>query len=47
LVTSVDVPSLSVNEVGLLDIANHQTAAEWMRRESVTIRAPHPSAVGR
>ena len=34
LVTSVDVPKLSVFEVQSLNIANHQAAAEWMRQES-------------
>jgi FlaA1/EpsC-like NDP-sugar epimerase len=40
LVTSVDVPKLSVFEVQSLNIANHQVAAEWMRQESApSVRA--------
>jgi FlaA1/EpsC-like NDP-sugar epimerase len=34
LVTSVDVPTLCVDEVQSLEMGNHQAAADWMRRES-------------
>ena len=34
LVSSVDVPKLSVDEVQSLDVADHQAAADWMRRQS-------------
>ena len=34
LVTSVDVPTLSIDEVQSFNIANHQLAAEWMRQQS-------------
>jgi FlaA1/EpsC-like NDP-sugar epimerase len=34
LVSSVDVPKLSVGEVQSLDMPNHQVAADWMRRQS-------------
>jgi len=45
LVTSVDVPSLSIDEVQSPSIANHQAAFEWMRRESVTVQAFQPTGV--
>jgi FlaA1/EpsC-like NDP-sugar epimerase len=34
LVTSVDVPAIGVDEVGLLDLSNHRAASDWMRQES-------------
>jgi len=34
LVSSVDVPTLSVDEVQSLNMPNHQVAADWMRRQS-------------
>ena len=34
LVTSVDVPAIDIDELGLLDILNHKAAFDWMRRES-------------
>ena len=34
LVTSVDVPKLSVDAVQSLDIVTHELAADWMRQES-------------
>jgi FlaA1/EpsC-like NDP-sugar epimerase len=40
LVSSVDVPTLSVDEVQSLNIATHQMAAEWMRQQSAqSVRA--------
>jgi FlaA1/EpsC-like NDP-sugar epimerase len=34
LVTTVDVPAIGVDELGLLDIVNHKAAFDWMRQES-------------
>src|SRR5450631_2655276 len=34
LITSVDVPALSVDEVQFADLDNHKSAAEWMRQQS-------------
>jgi len=40
LVSSVDVPTLSVDEVQSLNIATHQMAAGWMRQQSAqSVRA--------
>jgi FlaA1/EpsC-like NDP-sugar epimerase len=46
LVTSVGVPALAVDEVRSQDIDSHDAAADWMRRESATRRAPQPTGVG-
>jgi len=35
LVTSVEVPTLSVDEVRSPDLDNHQAAFDWMRQQSV------------
>ncbi|HZJ04112.1 MAG TPA: nucleoside-diphosphate sugar epimerase/dehydratase [Nocardioidaceae bacterium] len=45
LVSSVDVPTLGVDEVQSLDMPDHAAAAEWMRREAVTRRAPRPTGM--
>jgi FlaA1/EpsC-like NDP-sugar epimerase len=42
LVTSVGVPTLSVNAVQSAELDNHKAAAEWMRQESV-LRQSEPS----
>jgi dTDP-glucose 4,6-dehydratase len=34
LVTSVRVPKLTIDDINSLDVANHQAAAHWMRRQS-------------
>jgi FlaA1/EpsC-like NDP-sugar epimerase len=34
LITSVDVPTLSVAEVESAELDNHKAAAEWMRQQS-------------
>jgi FlaA1/EpsC-like NDP-sugar epimerase len=39
LVTSVEVPKLSVDEVQSLNLANHQGAADWMRQQSAPVQA--------
>jgi FlaA1/EpsC-like NDP-sugar epimerase len=39
LVTSVDVPTLGVEEVQRLNLANHKGAADWMRQQSTPVRA--------
>ena len=44
LVTSVDVPELSVDEVQSLTITNHQIAADWMRQRSAQSAEPAQSA---
>jgi len=36
LISSVDVPKLSLDEVQSLNLPNHKAAAEWMRREAST-----------
>jgi len=45
LVTSVDVPTLSVYEVQSADLDNHHEAADWMRREASAYRASQPITV--
>jgi len=45
LVTSVDVPTLSVDEVQFLSIADHEGAFDWMRRKSVTGQTFQPTGV--
>jgi len=45
LVSSVDVPTLGVDEVQSLNIATHQMAAEWMRREAGSRRASQPTGM--
>jgi len=34
LVNSVDVPTLSVQDVQSAELDNHKAAAEWMRQQS-------------
>ena len=45
LVTSVDVPNLSVDEVQSADLDTHHEAADWMRHEASTYREQQPIAV--
>jgi FlaA1/EpsC-like NDP-sugar epimerase len=45
LVTSVDVPTLSVDEVQSTDVDNHKEAAGWMRHEATTSHASLTIAV--
>lgn len=39
LITSVEVPNVSAEEVQSADLDNHQAAAEWMRRRSASYEA--------
>jgi FlaA1/EpsC-like NDP-sugar epimerase len=45
LITSVDVPVLSIDNVKSADLENHKAAAEWMREQACAHGAPQPVEV--